>query len=322
MRTLGLMPVRNEATMLPFSLACLSAFSDVILVNDQASEDQSRAICRQFPKVVLIESATAAVCEIGRWKLLDAARDYEGNNLLWWSDADELVSPSLFREFLAAHHGRLEPGTVIESRFYHLWNRPDRYRNDGSLYAPHWKALGLVDDRTVDFDRQDRLPLHQPRIPEGVAPTVVRSDELRVFHLQWLMGEANQMKQAWYRCREWLEGRSAADVNRQYSITLPAPRARTSMVPAEWVGGLSFPHPRTGAEISWQEREVFEWFREHGAEFFEPLELWHIPKLRQYFREHVGRRPKPDRSYLPPLTHRARHMARRVVNGTRRRLLP
>jgi len=320
MKTIGLMPVRNEAVMLPFSLAALSAFCDVILVNDQASEDSSREICREFPKVVLIESATSEICEIGRWRLLDASRDFDGNNLLWCTDADELLSPSMFHAFLAKEGAWLTPGTVVEGLFYHLWGRSDRYRDDGSPYAPYWKAFGLVDDRTSDFDRSSVLPLHQPRVPLADGHPTLRADLLHVFHLQWLKADDDQYKQAWYRCREWLDGRTAAEINQRYSITLPVARPRTSRVPHDWTEGLSLPPPDAGG-ISWQEKDIFGWFVERGPEFFEPLEIWHIAKLRAHFRQRVGRRPRPDRSYLPPLSHRARRFARRVISGTRRRLL-
>jgi hypothetical protein len=265
------------------------------MVYDQASTDSSRDICRQFPKVVLIESDTAAVCEVGRWKLLDAARDFDGKNLLWCTDADELISPVMFRAFLASDRERLVPGTVVEGLFHQLWEQPDRFRDDGSAYAPYWKEFGLVDDRTTDFDRSPTLPLHQPRVPLGAGQTTLRSDRLHVLHLQWLMADENQMKQAWYRCKELLDGKTAAEINLRYAITLPASRTRTSAVPRAWTEGVSFPELVTRG-ITWQEKEIFEVLAERGAEFFEPLEIWHIPKLAQFFRNKVGRRPRPDRS--------------------------
>ena len=97
MKIIGLVPVRNEAWILPHSLACLTGFCDVVIVSDQDSEDDSRDICRRFANVVVLESRVRGVCEQARWLLLDAARDYEGHNLWWWNDADELVSPSLAR---------------------------------------------------------------------------------------------------------------------------------------------------------------------------------------------------------------------------------
>src|SRR3954452_11820572 len=151
MKIIALMPVRNEAWVLQHSLACLSAFCDIILVNDQDSDDGSRDICRQFPKVELIESGERLVCEQARWQLLDAARGYDGNNLLWCTDADELMPPDLTARFFRAQGAELKPGTVVECLYYHLWHRTDRYRLEGAPYAPYWKELALRDDRHMDF---------------------------------------------------------------------------------------------------------------------------------------------------------------------------
>jgi glycosyl transferase family 2 len=321
MKVVALMPVRNEAWVLPHSLACLSAFCDAILVNDQNSDDDSRAICRRFPKVQLLESPEALVCEQARWQLLDAARGYEGHNLLWWSDADELVAPAAIRRYLDAHRDALTPGTAIEARFVHPWGRIEQYRVHHWAYGPHWKEVALVDDRRIDYDRTSRLPLHQPRVPvDGVAARL-RAESVHILHLQWLLARRNQMRQAWYRCREYLDGgKTAAQINELYSITLPGADLRTAPTPAEWIEGLTFPDPSIDREPTWQERDVFEWFDRRTPLYFEPLEIWHIPELHDAFRRYAGRSPRPDRSYRPPWPARAGRFARRIAAGAWRRL--
>ncbi len=321
MKIIALMPVRNEAWVLPQSLACLSTFCDVVLVNDQASEDESREICRRFPKVVLIESSERLICEEARWQLFDAARHYDGCNLLWCTDADELLSPRLATRFFESRRNELTPGTVVESLYYHLWNRTDRYRTVGYPYAPYWKALGLVDDRRMDYSRARRLPLHEARVPLEGAIGTVRATDLPVLHLQWLLAERNQMKQAWYRCREWLDGeKTAAAINQFYSVALPDARIQTDAVPPAWVEDVTFPDLAIDREPSWQERDVLGWFNERTPEFFEPLEIWHIATLRELFRRHAGREPRPDRSYVPTWPARAQQFGRRVYHAARRRL--
>jgi hypothetical protein len=240
---------------------------------------------------------------------------------LWWNDADELVSPGLAREFFDRHIHQLTPGTAVECLFYHLWGGIGRYRDDLSLYRPTWKPMAVVDDRQMDYDRSLKLPLHQPRVTVGERGSLIRARELPVFHLQWLIANRNQMKQAWYRCRELLAGEtSAAEINQKYSITLPAPRARTAEVPPEWVEDITFPHLTIDREPSWQERDILGWFDQYGPDRFEPLEIWHIVLLRDEFARRLGRRPKPDRSYLPSWTARAQQLARRTVSAARRRM--
>jgi hypothetical protein len=320
MKIIALMPVRNEAWVLPHSLACLSAFCDVVLVNDQDSEDDSREICRRFPKVVLLESRQQLICEQARWQLFDAARDYDGHNLLWCTDADELMSPTLASQFFASQRDALVPGTVIECLYYHLWHRPDRYRTAGGYYAPYWKELALRDDRRMDFNRDRRLPLHEPRVPLERAAGRLRAGDLPVLHLQWLVPHRNQLKQAWYRCRELLDGQNPSAINQFYSVTFHDARVDTAPVPPEWVEDVTFPGDEGDRVPSWHRREIVAWFDEYGIERFEPLEIWHIAELRNEFRRRVGRPPKPDRSYLPPWPVRARQFGKRLFHAARRRL--
>jgi Glycosyl transferase family 2 len=321
MKIIAMLPVRNDAWVLPHSLACLSGFCDHILISDRQSEDGLRAICSRFPKVAVIDSSPDSRIREQRWQLLDAARQFDGRNLLWATDADELVSPAAVRSGIDRERDRLMPGTVFESRYVHLWNDAGRYRNDRSHYAPQWKQVAFVDDRRSDFDRSDRTALHEPRVPASPDAPVIQSAAVVVLHLQWLIPQRNQLKQAWYRCREFLDGASgAAAINAFYSVTLPAARVPLSNVEPDWIGELTFPDPAADLTSSWHQRDLLAWFDERGIEHFEPLEIWHIEALRDEFRRRVGRSPNPDRSYVPTWPVRAQQFGRRLLGAARRRL--
>lgn len=320
MKVIALLPVRNEAWVLRHALSCLSAFCDVILVGDQDSEDDSRAISRSFAKVQLLESREALVCEQARWQLLDAARGYDGHNLIWCTDADELVAPGSVTRYLAANRDALVPGTVVDTQYVHPWGAIDRYRINSWAYGPHLKEIALVDDRRLDYSRSERLPLHQLRVPDG-GGAHLRADGIHVLHLQWLLARRNQFRQAWYRCREFLDGeKAAAQINGRYAITLPGASLRTAPTPAAWLEGLTLPDLSVDREPTWQERDIFCWFEERTPQFFEPLEIWHVPELHDAFRRHARREPRPDRSYRPPWPARAGMLVRRFAAGARRRL--
>jgi len=235
-KIIGLVPVRNEAWVLPHSLASLSGFCDIIIVSDQNSDDGSREICRHFPKVVLLESAESRISTQVRWQLFDAARGYDGCNLMWCTDADELVAPAAARGFFAARRDDLKPGTIVECMFVHPWHSPSRYREYHWGYAPQFKALAFVDDRRMDYDRSRPNSIHEPRVPIDSARGVLRAGELHVLHLQWLLAGRTQMRQAWYRCRELLDGRPARAINEDYATTLPDPDPAV-------LGLLVAPHP-------------------------------------------------------------------------------
>jgi len=320
MKIIALVPVRNEAWVLTHSLASLSGFCDVIIVSDQSSEDESRDICRRFSKVVLLESAASKISTQVRWDLFDAARGYDGCNLLWCTDADELVSPRAARACLEARRDQLVPGTVVECMFVHPWHSAARYRVFDWRYAPQLKPLAFVDDRRMDYDRSRPHSIHEPRVPEESARRVLQAPELHVLHLQWLLANRTQMRQAWYRCKELLDGKPAAAINEYYAGTLPDRGARTAEMPAAWTEGLTFPELAADREPSWNEREILAWFEQYGPARFEPLEIWHLAPLREAFVEAVGRQPRPDRSYRPSWPALARHFGRRVAAAARRRL--
>jgi hypothetical protein len=196
------------------------------------------------------------------------------------------------------------------------------YRDDLSYYRPNWKRVGFVDDRRADFDRSLAAPLHEPRIPADDQVPAIRADDLALLHLQWVLPRRNQMRQAWYRCRELLDGgKTAAAINDYYATTLPAARVKTTPVPRQWIRDLTFPDlVKVDSEPSWQQADMTAWFDERGIEFFESLEIWHHPALAQEFRRRVGRNPRPDRSYFPAWPERVRTFSGRVINAVRRRV--
>jgi hypothetical protein len=330
MKIIALVPVRNEAWVLEHSLACWSGFCDVVIVNDQMSTDSTREICRRFPKVVLLETTStgpvdtvAKLPQQARWRLLDAARNYDGNNLLWCTDADELTPPTLARTFFEQHAGEFTPRRVIECRFYNLWDSLSKYRKDLSYYGPLWKPMGFVDDRVADYPRGEVRPLHEPRMPVDTSDSAIKASDLPILHLQWTMWNRNQMKQAWYRCIDFMDKRmTAAEVNAFYSVTLRELYVHTEHVPQAWLEDVTLPDADVDRQPAWHEAEIRGWFDQRGIEFFEPLEIWHLPSLHREFHRRTGRTPRPDRSYLPPRLVRAQKLGRRVFNAVRRRVLP
>lgn len=322
-----MVPVRNEAWVLAHALASLSGFCDAIVVSDQGSTDGSQDICRRFPKVVLIEAPAGDMEKLpmrARWRMLDAARNFDGNNFLWCTDADELVSPRLARAFLDGSRAQLLPARAVSMRYIHLWKSLSRYRDDWSQYGPTWKVMGFMDDRRVDFARDpNRRPLHEPRTPVDDDPQALRAPDVPVLHLQFAMWRRNQMKQAWYRALEWIDGRrTAGDINGQYAITFEPLFARTTPLPRAWLEGVTMPDASVRDEPTWHDAEMLRLFDEKGIEFFEPLEIWHLPLLRNEFRRRTGRNPRPDRSHIAPLATRISRFSGRMLRAIRRRVVP
>ena len=114
-RIIVLTPVRNEAWILDRFLAVTSRFADQIILADQHSTDDGRAIAARYPKVALIENPSHGFNEAERQLLLlEAARRLApGPRLLLALDADELLAADApaspdWQRMLAA-----PPGTVL-----------------------------------------------------------------------------------------------------------------------------------------------------------------------------------------------------------------
>jgi hypothetical protein len=199
-----------------------------------------------------------------------------------------------------------------------------RFRDDWSQYGPGWKVVAWVDDRRVDFERDPKIrPLHEPRTPMDDDPRAIKASGVPVLHLQFAMWRRNQMKQAWYRALEWLDGRRTIDdINGQYAVTMNPLFVRTKPLLSEWREGLTLPSPAVDDEPSWHDMELRRLFDRHGIEFFEPLEIWHLRRLRQEFVRRTGRQPRSDRSHIAPMPARIARFGNRVFSAIKRRVVP
>ena len=151
----------------------------------------------------------------------------------------------------------------------------------------------------------------------------LQAENLPVLHLQWLLAERNQMKQAWHAaaasCSTDRESGS-----RDQRVLFGEPFRMPACAPPMCHRRGSRASPSRPAVD--RSRAIVAGARHPGLvrrrtrpAFFEPLEIWHIPALRDEFRRRVGRSPRPDRSYLPTWPERAQSLRAPVVSAARRR---
>ena len=127
-----LMPARNEADLLPITLNILSQYCDAIIIADQMSNDGSREIYKRFPKVKVIDNPRQGHSNQVRWDLLEAARNFSGNNFLLTLDADEYMPPALFNEFFKSHDFNV--GESFRFPWIQLWKSINYYNDSGVWY--------------------------------------------------------------------------------------------------------------------------------------------------------------------------------------------
>jgi glycosyltransferase involved in cell wall biosynthesis len=297
MKIIALMPVKNEAHVLPTCLSSLVPIVDEIVALDDGSDDGSRDLIRAAGGFVEAraprDQLSRPISSDHRRRLLELGRERGGTHFVWL-DADEAFTAPFIRDG-RSHIEALRPGEKLLLQWIALWRSLDVYRDDRSMWSNSFKDFIVADDGESDFAVQQ---MHEGRTPGRNAPSVLRklsAADGAVFHFQFVAWDRFQMKQAWYRCWELVAGLDVpASINRRYRGTLDEDGLRTSSVPGEWYEGLVRPVRLEDVGLGWYRNAILDWFDECGVERFEPLEIWHIADLRREFVARSGRAPRPQ----------------------------
>jgi len=292
MKIIALLPIKNEAATLKECLLSLKAVADQIVIIDDGSSDRSREIAEESGCLVYPNSEVAALgwAEHSiRNNLLSIGRSLGGTHFICL-DGDEMLS-SNFLNGGRAKISALRPGQRMLMRWVTLWRDETQYISGRSAYTDIWKDFIFCDDGRMSHDYAF---LGVGRTP-GPAGREIRLPDNQgvVLHFQFVMWKKNQTKQAWYRCCELVKGdRSPRRINNTYAISLENRKIRLKKVPADWVDGLCLPAGLKNASGRFHLEAINKLFDKYGLEFFEPLQIWHIPELKEEFIKKVGREPK------------------------------
>lgn len=288
MKTITILPVKNEAWILPYALENFSQFSDYIIIADQHSTDGSQEIYKRFPKVSVIDNNSTGASNKIRWDLLREARKIPGNNLIICLDADELLSPKAVEAMKKFGN---EKAISFQADWIQLIEDGTKYRIDG-VWKDSTKEFAFIDDRSsVQYEEKELLIDHTARIPsiENKSKT-----EYPILHLHYMAKMRSEIKQVWYMCTELLAGVSPLRINHRYSVA-QFNNVKPANIEMKWTEGITMPPTEVFADIyAERQNEVLDMLTKNGALYFEPLDIWHIPKLRELFIKEVGREPKPS----------------------------
>jgi glycosyltransferase involved in cell wall biosynthesis len=279
MKKIVLMPIKNEEWILEKSLSCASLWADHIIIADQGSTDRTIEICKKFEKVFVIENSSQTYNEHERRQLLlNAARNFEGNNLIFNLAADEIVTANITDEDLFAKvFSSSFAGVGFSFPWVHLWRSQKEYRNDNSMWS--WARLpcAFIDDRQTNFQQGFA---HLSRIPESYIASIKEINEIKILHYQFVDWEAMLLKQRWARVLEFEHGFNdtgalllSLKLNNKYYVTKDERDIHLDVVPQEWV--KNFPEVPIYPNLDhWRYDETLVRIKKMGPHLLRWLDIW------------------------------------------------
>ena len=302
MKTIGLMLTRNEGHILPYTLPPLAQVCDHIIIADQNSTDDTRAVIKKCTKAILIDNPPSPpdgnYDTQGRSLLLDAARNFDGHNLLLATDADEIAPPAVFCDIKEHIHDRYPIGARFATTWVTIWKKTSRYFLPARRLQPHVINCILYDDRQCQY--QAIKWVHSGRLP--LLPTTTLRRYI-LLHFHWIFLEKARWQQAWYLMHELTNAQfdlgRVDDINRMYqpyNTLFDRQITFTRRLPKKWRTGYELPpHNSDDPEFNWRKSDVWKLIDQYGIKAFEPLDIWFVPELKERFEQEMKRPPQWQR---------------------------
>lgn len=266
-------PVKNESWILERFLRAASLWADHIIVADQRSADDSRAIASSFNKVRVIDNTADQYDEFHRSRLLiEAARALPSPRLIIALDADEFLTPNI--QQCEAWNAMLNaaPGTLFKFRWANIDRTMTRYWLSGST------PFAVMDDGSTLHGGT----IHGYRIPSAPGAHEILLNDIVVMHLQYTDWKRMRSKHRWYQCWEKIHSpeKSAVSIFRQYHHMYSIGADQYIPLPQGWIDeyeklGIRLKdHPTE--EYFWWDREVLDFMGRYGVNFFTKQAIWDI----------------------------------------------
>jgi glycosyltransferase involved in cell wall biosynthesis len=268
-----LTPVLNEAWMLERFLKCASLWADHIIIADQGSTDGSRDIARRFPKVTLVDNASATFNEPERQALLLAkAREISGPKVLIALDADEILTANVLTDPEWQTIVGAPPGTSLRFQWTELGTD---FQGLNHFLYPAKLPFGFVDDGSEHQGKR----IHSRRVPVPVGAKTLLATRIKVMHYCQVDRDRFESRIRWYECWEHLQAhRRPIEIYRFYQRELHVPSSVIKPVPPDWLQGyvdrgIDMTSVLMDGIYRW-DREVLRLFEEHGTARFRRLPVW------------------------------------------------
>lgn len=289
MKTIVVMPVKNEKENLNITLPIIDKYSDIVIVANNGSSDSTVDILNKYRKVEYFDYESNYHTNKIRWELLKAAREYNGRNLIIAIDADEFI-PVNSVDKLKKESVKLNYGTTIYLKWTQLWKDVNKYKS-GPIWNP-WKALAFKDDKKINYENKVVMNDHSKRVPVGNKKKKIT--KVPLIHIQWLYYKHALLKQYWYSCIEHVTNNlSIDDINWKYIYSKKLTIGRERLLEKEYISDLNPENIEKNFYVKndWRFKEINDLFETYGIENFEKLAIWDLEELKNLFIQKVGRLP-------------------------------
>jgi len=308
MKVIALLPFRNEEWCLPSYLHNTTKIVDEIIAIDDGSIDNSAKIledagAKVYSSEKLIKFNSGWSEGSIRAELLKLGREAGGTHFVCL-DADETFTNPLVENFQELIP-QLQPGEKMSLQWLALWKSYSSYRHDATVWSNNWKDFVVCDDPSLSYNHNQHM--HVGRTPVSVSDVNneswrrLENEHGAVMHFQFSAYNNFQLKQCWLRCSELIqEPHNFQGINIKYSITLLEQNVGLEEMPKSWYDGIVLPKIEN-FDPEWKDSSfvradllpgIYKYFEDYGVEFFENLNIWHVPQLRNYFNKQTGRMPR------------------------------
>lgn len=269
-----LTPLKNDAWILRRFLEVTSVFADHIFVADQGSTDGGLEICREFPKVTVLDNSASDYDEASRQQLLIAAARERVPlpRILLALDSDELLAANAMST--AAWQRMLDapPRTVL------FFEKPNIYLTPFNCERRDLDFPGgFVDDGITPHEARRVHSVRIPMPPDGPQLTL---GDIKIMHYALARPQAQKAKIRMYAALENLMGTKTLYTRRRYYWRKRVFRALGPIepTPREWFEAWE----RRGIDMTaiqdvepyWQDVALFELMLKHGARRFWLDDIW------------------------------------------------
>lgn len=327
MKKILVLPVKNEEWILDKSMSCASLWADHIIVAYQESSDRTLEILKKFPKVIIVENKSTVHSSNVRKLLFDSARQFEGNNVIFSLDADEIASSNILSEDFNRTLEELPIGAAIEMQWVNLWRSPLNYRDDSSVWSNSWKHFAFKDDRNMDYTSLGVINDHTNRVPIASVKNTHRLNNPKILHYQYVDWQRVLSKQAYYRLSEWQQRekslKEVLKINYRYFFSKDETGLLTKPIPQEWIkifvdSGIDLNNFPVNS-VTWFDMEVLKCFLQYGQLAFKNLDIWDInweEKRQLALQQGLKNLPQNEiidpRSFVQVWYHNHQHFLQKV----------